>query len=55
MPELWTDLPVEIQAAILTVVLWALDALATRTPNPFDNLLVRGLRALRDRKSQHGS
>ena len=46
MPDIWTNLPIEVQASIVLVGLWALDAIATRTPNPLDNLIVRGLKML---------
>lgn len=55
MPELWNSLPLEIRLAIITVALWAADAVATRTPNPFDNLIVRGLKRLRDRNRANGA
>ena len=55
MPELWNSLPLEIRLAIITVALWAADAVATRTPNPFDNLIVRGLKRLRDRYDRNGA
>ena len=44
--EFWAQLPGEVQASIALVALWALDAVATRTPNPLDNLIVRGIKLL---------
>ena len=55
MPEFWNTLPTEVQLAFITVALWAIDSIATRTPNPFDNLIVRGLKMLRDRNRDHGA
>ena len=55
MPELWNDLPLEVRVAHITIAIWAGDAVATRTPNPFDNLIVRGLKKLRDRMNDDGA
>ncbi len=49
--EYFTNLPGEIQAAIGLVVFYILDAIATKTPNPLDNLLVRGLKYLFDKRN----
>jgi hypothetical protein len=54
--DFWTQLPGEVQAAIVVVGLWALDAIVTRTPNPLDNLIVRGLKMLwANRKDSRGA
>ncbi len=49
--EYFTNLPGEIQAAIGLVVFYILDAIVTKTPNPLDNLLVRGLKYLFDKRN----
>ena len=54
--DFWTQLPGEVQASIVLVALWAADAIATRTPNPLDNLIVRGLKMLwANRKDRRGA
>ncbi len=55
MPEFWISLPAELQGAIVLVALYLLDAIATGTPNPFDNLVVRGLRRLWERRDKNGA
>ncbi len=37
-------LPVEVKGAIFLLVIYVADAIATKTPNPLDNLLVRALK-----------
>ena len=55
MPEFWTLLPAEVRAAIVLVALYLLDAIATGTPNPLDNLVVRGLKLLWERRNKNGA
>ena len=50
MVELWTSLPVEIKASVIAVAIYTLDAIATATPNPLDNLIVRGIKAYREKR-----
>lgn len=44
--EFLTSLPVEVQAAIGVAVIYWLDVWVTKSPNPLDNILVRGLKVL---------
>ena len=55
MPEFWITLPAEVQGAIVLVALYLLDAIATGTPNPFDNMVVRGLKLLWKRRAKNGA
>ena len=41
MAELWTSLSGEVQAALIVLGLYIADVIATKTPNPIDNILVR--------------
>ncbi len=50
--EYFINLPGGIQAAIGLVVFYILDAIVTKTPNPLDNVLVRGLKYLFDNRKK---
>ena len=55
MPEFWIELPAEVRGAIVLVALYLLDAIATGTPNPLDNIVVRGLKLLWQRRGKNGA
>lgn len=39
--QLWASFPGEVTAAIITIAVWAIDFIVTKTPNPIDNAIWR--------------
>ena len=44
--ELWLEIPIELRFSAVALVLWLADWAATKTPNPLDNVVVKGLQWL---------
>ena len=47
--EFITSLPIEVKGALFVIVIYIADAIATKTANPLDNLLVRALKRYADK------